>query len=69
MLEEIKGKELAAAVLVGTGLATFAELGVEISPVQTHLVENGRRIALGLRFRPEEKAATIAHCRAILGIT
>lgn len=64
----IESPEMAAAVLVGLGLATFSELGVNISPVQTHLVYTGQRFARGLNFRPEEKKAAISRCREILGL-
>jgi hypothetical protein len=69
MQQTIVSKELAAVVLVNLGLATYQDLGVELSDTQAYLVSTGRSIALGLNFRPKEKEAVILKCRQLLGAT
>lgn len=66
--EAITTKEMAAVVLVNLGLETYASLGVWPTQNQAYILEQGKAIACGLNFRPQEKEAAIAKCRALLGI-
>jgi hypothetical protein len=58
----------AAAILVGAGVSTYSDHGIDEGEIPRHLCQQAEALGRGLKYRPMEYTAKIKECKAILGV-